>query len=299
MTSETTQAAKEAAGLLGDSEGLLQPERVRDELFKLLHQTDPGRALRLLEALNLLDTLLPFPKPNSETLAYRLRYVDRLSKLVTIISPRRDDNTASDVILGLAVMVLDRWRSQLQEHLYQPLSGDRPYLPLAVLTALTPPSANAGGTLWGKHLRLSNDESQAISRLIEAQAMFPSASHVVARTIHRYYRVLGEAGVTGVILALARFLAEFPSTGMVDPAQWGSLLDEAAAPLLDAFFRHHQQIVSPPPLLTGNDLMEELALSPGPAMGWLIAELLEAQAAGEIRTRGEALALARHLLDTK
>jgi len=295
MTPDTVEAARTAQNLLSGPDGLFQPERVRDETFKLLSQNEPVRALRLLVALDLLNGILPYPMPDGGIMAQLIRHVERFSQLETIISPRRNDNTASDVVLGLAVMVLDRWRAKLQEHLGREITGERPYLVLAILAALTPSSHEDAGPLWADHLRLSNEEAKIITRLIGAQKRISDRPPLDARSIHRYYREYGEAGVTGVLLWLARFIAT-SSTGLVDPVEWSNRLDNVAAPLLDAFFRHHQQIVSPPPFLTGEDLMQELSLPPGPVIGKLLTELLEAQAAGEITSRGDALAHARDML---
>ena len=55
--------------------------------------------------------------------------------------------------------------------------------------------------------------------------------------------------------------------------------------------------MSPVRLVTGHDLMEKLGISPGPEVGRLVNAVEEAQGAGEIRTREEALALARRELD--
>jgi len=65
--------------------------------------------------------------------------------------------------------------------------------------------------------------------------------------------------------------------------------------LLAHYFERHEETVAPPPLVTGNDLMVELGLDPGPEIGRLLEALREAQAAGEVKTREEALALARRL----
>lgn len=294
MTPETVKTVRAAGGWLRGAKGLHQPERVRDELFKLFAQTRPASALRLLDALRLLGQILPYPEPDADAVSFHYRHVERLSQLMEIISPNRTDNTASDVILGMAVMVLDRWRGQLQEHLDRTVAGDRPYPVLAVLAALTPPPFDDPGPVWADHLHLSNQEALTITQMIRSEANVPKTTPVDARAIHRYYRTFGEAGVTGVLLWLARFLAASP-IGPVDPVAWGHRLDATAAPLLDAFFRHHQQIVSPPPLITGADLMRELALTPGATIGKMLDEVLEAQAAGEIRSREEAIELAREI----
>ena len=51
----------------------------------------------------------------------------------------------------------------------------------------------------------------------------------------------------------------------------------------------------PRPPLRGDDLARALGLSPGPRIGWLLAELEEASFAGEISSRHEAIELAREL----
>jgi putative nucleotidyltransferase with HDIG domain len=51
----------------------------------------------------------------------------------------------------------------------------------------------------------------------------------------------------------------------------------------------------PPPLVRGNDLLVELAIPPGPRVGELLEQLAEAQYAGDVKTREQALAYARRL----
>ncbi|MCA1688947.1 MAG: HD domain-containing protein [Actinobacteria bacterium] len=52
----------------------------------------------------------------------------------------------------------------------------------------------------------------------------------------------------------------------------------------------------PPPLVRGDELARELGIPPGPRLGALLAELAEAQFAGEATTPDAALALARMLV---
>jgi poly(A) polymerase/tRNA nucleotidyltransferase (CCA-adding enzyme) len=49
----------------------------------------------------------------------------------------------------------------------------------------------------------------------------------------------------------------------------------------------------PAPLLRGDELAAELGIEVGPELGGLLAELEAAQYAGEVATRGEAVAFAR------
>ena len=47
--------------------------------------------------------------------------------------------------------------------------------------------------------------------------------------------------------------------------------------------------------MRGDELARELGITPGPELGRLLAELAEAQYAGEISSREEALALAARI----
>jgi hypothetical protein len=53
----------------------------------------------------------------------------------------------------------------------------------------------------------------------------------------------------------------------------------------------------PRPLLRGDELAEQLGIAPGPRIGGLLEALAEAQYAGELTTRSEALDYARTLAE--
>jgi hypothetical protein len=57
-----------------------------------------------------------------------------------------------------------------------------------------------------------------------------------------------------------------------------------------AYFEQREQVVEPPPLLTGRDLIDTLGLSEGRLLGVLLNRLKEAQATGEVTDRTAALA---------
>ena len=57
---------------------------------------------------------------------------------------------------------------------------------------------------------------------------------------------------------------------------------------LRTYFTQEQEVINPPPLLSGDELMELLQAHPGPWLGELKAALSEAQAGGEISKIGRA-----------
>jgi len=298
MPPETREAARAVATALIDETGALyQPERARDELFKILGGNNPSGALRLMDSLGLLPALTPFPPLDSTELDALFTLVEITNALLTVISPKRSDDTAADILLGVAVIVLDRFRTQLQEHVSQELANERSRAQLLLLASFTPPTA-ASGQAWAERLRLSNAERKMLDQVFASREIqFPPQGwwQDRDRAIYRYYRKFGESGVEAVLLELARYLADHRFT--IDAKEWGKLLDEVVSPLLEGFFRRYQEVVSPPPLLNGNDLTELLGLQPSPSVGKILAILIEEQAAGTIRDKKQALRLAKRLLE--
>jgi tRNA nucleotidyltransferase (CCA-adding enzyme) len=69
----------------------------------------------------------------------------------------------------------------------------------------------------------------------------------------------------------------------------------AVGALLDGYFNHQGEVVAPPTLLTGHEVMRALNMRPGPAVGEILDRVREAQAAGEVRNKEDALDLARRI----
>ena len=66
--------------------------------------------------------------------------------------------------------------------------------------------------------------------------------------------------------------------------------------ILHQGLRERDDLQKTPKLVDGHLLMETLGIAPGPALGRLLEAVMEAQGAGEISTREEALDLAGRLL---
>jgi poly(A) polymerase len=112
------------------------------------------------------------------------------------------------------------------------------------------------------------------------------------RALYRYFRDCGDAGVETLFLSLADHLATVGPR--LNEAGWRQHVALVNYILTKRF--QEEETVSPPRLLGGDELMAELNISPGPHVGRLLETLREAQAAGDVSTREEALALARATL---
>ena len=73
---------------------------------------------------------------------------------------------------------------------------------------------------------------------------------------------------------------------------WTAYLDIARI-LLENYWERPTEVVNPPRLIDGNELMKELDLKPGKIVGQLLESIRENQAAGKIANREQALAFAR------
>lgn len=273
-------------------------ERQRDEFLRCLGGGKPAAALRTLNALGLLATLLPELPLTGAAWEHTLNTVDRLTDILSVLNPVHDVDAASDLTLGLVSMRLGRHRTDLGPHLRTPLTDERPVRWLLVLAAVLRATGDPATVAQARlvALRLSTDEVRRVGAIIGGApevARLAANLPVGRREVYRFFRAHGPAGVEAIFLALADFLAAH--VGPPPAVAWNEQLDAAAA-LLRAYFETPEEAVNPPPLLTGDDLLLELHLRPGPKVGRLLDLVREAQAAGEVADRATALALARQQL---
>lgn len=304
----------------------VSPERQRDEFIRCLGGPQPAAAVRALDALGLLPHLIPELQPlkglaqspphTLDAWEHTLAVVTRLEDVIHVLGPVHDVDAASDLILGLVSVQLGRYRLPLSEHLQQPLAGDRPVRWTLMLAALLHDAAKPqtrsvdpdGRIRFLGHeglsaelvvgvmtrLRFSNEEIKRAQTIV-ANHMRPRQltreGTPSARAIYRFFRDTGAAGVDIILLSLADYLGKFGS-GPPPQDEWAHHL-AGCARMLQAYYEKRETAVAPPALITGDDLMRELGLAPGPLLGQLLEAVREAQAAGEIADRESALNFVR------
>jgi hypothetical protein len=122
--------------------------------------------------------------------------------------------------------------------------------------------------------------------------LLAQTQNVSRRAVYRFFRDTEGAGLDITFLALADQLA-LARNGKSTP-QWHRLL-EVVAQLHHHYFAHHEEMIRPEALLDGRDVMKILGINPGPKVGWFLGQLVEAQAAGEVVTKDEAVNLVINL----
>ena len=146
-------------------------------------------------------------------------------------------------------------------------------------------------------LRLSNAEIDRLA-IIVRQHMRPlllahSEEGISRRAVYRFFRDCGPAGVEICLLALADTLATY---GPALPSEvWVKQVDVVRS-LLEAWWEQREERIRPVALLNGDDLQSIFHLPPGPQLGELLEGLREAQAAGTVADREQALEWVRSRL---
>src|SRR6266545_1123613 len=128
---ETRKAMKEAAHLLPN----ISPERLRDELFKILEGPKPDASLRALEMLGIFPYLLPELSAlkgvaQSEPHLYdvwehTLSVLGYLENILSALAPVYNADDTNDLFTGLLTLRIGRFREQFAAHFANSLNMDR------------------------------------------------------------------------------------------------------------------------------------------------------------------------------
>jgi putative nucleotidyltransferase with HDIG domain len=307
----------------------VSPERLRDEFLKLLEVPKAGTSIRALDMLGALEVMFPEIKPLREleqpsphafdVWNHILQVLKRLDAALELLSASVSAEGASDMQSGWIFQKLGRYRTQIHEHLQEELVPDHSRLALLYFAAMFHDVGKAGtqsrdenrrlhfydhekvgaekAAERGQALHLSNDEIEVLETVVRFHGrpymLTKEGQPPSRRAIYRFFRDTGSTGIEICLMSLVDFMGKYDA--QVPQTELENHL-ETLRTLLEAFFEHADEQVSPPILVDGEDLMRELGLTPGPKIGELLEAVREAQAAGEVQDKEGALELARTLL---
>ena len=303
-------------------------ERVRDELATLLALPQATSYLVQLDELELLTVILPELEPlrglaqtsphHLDGLEHSLETVRALEGLLRALHKGAGDEPGS-LDPGLPsiphLALLFPFANRVLAHLRESMCDSRSRLVTLKLAALVHDvgkpemqSVDEDGRVRFighqkegardavrvlRRLRFSGSEVR-LGETIVCHHMRPlllaSEGRVSSRAVYRFFRDTGKAGVDVLVHALADHRATYaPGTG---EDSWLALVGLTARMLGDYWDRQPER-VKPPALIDGHDLLRGFGLDPGPQIGELLETVREAQVAGEVTSREEALALIR------
>lgn len=281
---DTDPAVVEAMARMADRIEIVSAERVRDELVKLVLAPQPRRGLRLLVSTGLAEQVIP------ELPALRLerdehhRHKDVYEHSLTVLDraielESRLPSGGPDLVVRLAALLHDIGKPRT-----------RRFLPDGSVTFHH--HDMVGAAMARKRLRalrFSNDQVEAVTRLVELHLRFHGygSGEWTDAAVRRYVRDAGAELERLHVLTRAdcttrnRRKAELLSRTYDD-------LEERIARLSE-----QEELAALRPDLSGTQIMEILGIGPGPLVGEAYRHLLELRTEhgplGEARAQRELL----------
>ena len=303
---ETWQLMKDTAPKLAE----VSAERKRDETFRILGGREISSAFRLLDRAGALGFIVPGlsgyrgsrtpPLPDeAEHFEAAMVRLQKLEELLDVLGKTDGRQSAQNMILGAAVLRLNRSRERLREHLDRQISFGRSarqllYLAEAIRSTikgegLEPDSINKLTVEHARALALSVMEMKRLEKTIAGISLFNSLCDLRVELsptdIYRYFRDVGEAGIDATLLGLAGVLAAHRSSLPQD--LWLKQL-AVVEQIWDAWWNHRVEMVNPPQIISGDDLQFQFKIKPGPMIGMVLEAVREAQVEGKVTSREEA-----------
>ncbi len=288
------------------------PERITQELLKLLAEPRGTHNVRELDDLGLLCEVLPELSEAKGSSQPREHYYDVFDHLVESVSQAERLVTGrpggGDWVVD-ALPMFDGIEERFAETVGTGFDRLTHLKLAALLHDIAKPATRTveeSGRIrfLGHHtegermtaaiaerLRLSGRSSRLISGMVRHHLRPGQLGHDGAlptrRATYRFFRDVGEAAIDTIYLNLADYLAA--RGPLLEREEWAHACEVASVLLA---WRLGSESKEPfPKLLSGHDIMDGFALAPGPEVGRMLALVAEAAASGEIETKEDAMAL--------
>jgi poly(A) polymerase len=292
-------------------------ERVREELLRILSTPVAGKFVRYLDNLGLLTAIIPELEPARGFEQPKEHHWDVLNHSLETVR-------AVDFLLRqneweyASAKVLDDipWSEKIRQHFTAEVSFGSTHASLLKLAALlhdiskpeTKIISNNKTRFFGhteqgadvvdnilERLRFSNKEIKLVESMVRYHMRPTQMSHEgmpTRRAIYRYFRDTGSSGIDILYLSLADHLAARGPE--LDREQWKWHTGQVNCILTDCF--RQENVVSQIKLIDGHDLINLFGMKPGPEIRAILEAIKEAQAAGELTARDEALSYVKNRL---
>jgi len=306
----TSRQIKRDAGLITRAPG----ERIRDELARILEIPKAAASIRALDKMGLLLPIIPELKDAKDVQQPPEHYWDVFEHSVetvyfTEVVLRIPGITTSANVIREIV-----WNPEVEAYFQTPVGAEISRVGLIKLAALFHDIAKPETKMidekgkmhfYGhpeqgaekiiaimRRLRFSGKETEFVEKLVKYHLrpglINGNLELPTKRAVYRYYRDTHPVSIDLLYMNLADYLAARGPLLEID--EWKryskkvrSIFDTKA---------DEPSVIAPEKLIDGNSLMQALNLTPGPIVGELLEVVREAQAAGEIKTKEDALVLA-------
>ncbi|MFH1282331.1 MAG: HD domain-containing protein [bacterium] len=287
-------------------------ERIKDELYKILSVTDSTEIFKQLDKTNLLGEIFPEVTAcrNLAKVYYKKEGV--LTHLLQTLNRMEyiKENTKS---------LFGNLSPFIRKYIFETISGGYPRFTTLKLASLlhdvgkAPTAKMREGRLRffyheeegdkmvkniADRLRLSSNEKDIVSAMTLGHMRPGNLAYqkeITDRAKYRYFRDYGNKSISLLLISLAdRF------TYLTD-RQIKSKKDKHHKAILNLINHYYfaREKVNPPKIINGHQIMKELNIPSSPLVGKILVEINENIVEGNIKTKEDAVRLAKTILDLK
>ena len=279
-------------------------ERVRDEIFKILSAQDSVAHLKSLDELGVLSRIIPKldvmkgvdqgPYHHLDVWQHTLAALFELDKVFKSFAGNKDicAYLNTERTIGRPRKALIKFAALLHD----------------IGKPKTKFIKDGKLCFWGhervgkdmsrviaEKIKLSNDERRALETIILwhlRPGYLADIKPLTERAIYRFFRDAKDEAASILLLAIADQRA---TRGSLSTPEMRKDHEAVAKKLLKRFFTKEIK-KKKKRLITGDDLIKSLKLTPSPLFKKILEEIDEAQAVGSIKTKAKALRLARKIV---
>ncbi len=296
-------------------------ERTREELLKILSLPGAEAGIRDLDRLGLLTQVFPELATCRDVSQPTCHFWDVLEHSIQTVATFEFVTGESDWIYGNDEMMASKpFDAASEAYLAGAISADASRATLAKLACLLhdvakPQTKSLDDTGRARFLGHAQEGASTVTDILQRlRFSSPETSYVATlvrhhlrpsqmsaegmpsrRAVYRFYRDASSAATGVLYLAMADYLAcRGPLFTM---SEWSNV-----CALIDFIMREHNRqeaTLTPSKIIDGRELMRALGMVPGPTVGILLESIREAQAAGLVDSRDDALNLARKTIQSE
>jgi putative nucleotidyltransferase with HDIG domain len=306
LEENTADTIRKDASLLNRAAG----ERIRDELFAILTAKRSAAIVEKADALDLVGQIIPELKDLKGVTQDTYHHLDVWRH--SLLTLEMADEIVGEPETYFRVH-LDELKVHVREQLEEGISRASLLKFACLLHDIGKPKTrfldeNCRIRFFGhpkvgaelaelisQRLRLSKRTSSTLSLVIREHMRpgFLVRQPLTERATYRFIRDLGDEAIEVLLLSLAdRLAARGPMFSKEELHSHKALVER----LVKEYFDRKEKLAERSRLLTGDDLIEQFGLTPGPLIGRVLAELEEAEVTGKVANREEALELAAKLI---
>ena len=261
----------------------VSPERVRDELIKILNVENAGTHLRRMDETRLLSQIIP---EIEKVRGLHQDVLDRHLRALAMFEIKPIPDT------------LQPYQPQIEAYLHEGLTHDLSRRQILKLALLLRDSGTETALQTAKRLRLGRKAAQLMRCLVENRMYLIDSmdgdGQIPRRSMTNFLRRTG-GNWLGVLLIT---YANIRSAGKnIRRTNAPPMVETALKRIADLYYNEIGPIMERDRLITGNDILQTFGAMPGVRIGRVLQHIKDLQFEGEIVTPEEALEAARIFLD--